>query len=161
MKASSLSERKPPRQNTVCSVILRPRRGRRISLVGCQMRSNGEILRRSGGFAASAPQNDSPFRQAARFHSLRRWALGGLLIALLLGACAPATPDAPSSTLKLPSPAATSRPTEQALVSPPATATLVPTLTPLPTATPRPTPSPGQLVVVHTNDNWGETEPCG
>ena len=62
---SSLSERKPPRQNTVCSVILRPRRGRRISLVGCQMRSNDEILRRSGGFAASAPQNDSPLRQAA------------------------------------------------------------------------------------------------
>ena len=63
---SSLSERKPPRQNTVCTVILRPRRGRRISLVGCQMRSNGEILRRSGGFAASASQNDSPLRQAAR-----------------------------------------------------------------------------------------------
>lgn len=23
------------------------------------------------------------------------------------------------------------------------------------------TPSPLDLVVLHTNDNWGETEPCG
>jgi len=41
----------------------------------------------------------------------------------------------------------------------------VPTPTPLPsdtpTPTPRPRPSPGQLVLLHTNDNWGETEPCG
>jgi hypothetical protein len=29
------------------------------------MGSNGEILRRSGGFAASVPQNDNPLRQAA------------------------------------------------------------------------------------------------
>ena len=35
------------------------------------MRSNGEILRRSGGFAASAPQNDNPLRQAARRESTR------------------------------------------------------------------------------------------
>ena len=51
------------------------------------------------------------------------------------------------------------------------TATPVPTTpTPEPTATPVPTPptetlvpTPGssQLVVLHTNDNWGETEPCG
>lgn len=65
MSSSSLSERKSPRQNAVCSVILRPRRGRRILLFGCPIQSNGEILRRSGGFAASAPQNDSPLRQAA------------------------------------------------------------------------------------------------
>ena len=34
-----------------------------------------------------------------------------------------------------------------------------------PTPTPVPAPSvdldPLQLVVLHTNDNWGETEPCG
>ena len=24
-----------------------------------------------------------------------------------------------------------------------------------------PTPGPIDLVVLHTNDNWGETEPCG
>ena len=23
------------------------------------------------------------------------------------------------------------------------------------------TPAPMELVVLHTNDNWGETEPCG
>jgi hypothetical protein len=26
---------------------------------------------------------------------------------------------------------------------------------------PRATPMPIRLVVLHTNDNWGETEPCG
>jgi hypothetical protein len=30
-----------------------------------------------------------------------------------------------------------------------------------PTATPLPTPAPLRLVILHTNDNWGETEPCG
>jgi len=35
----------------------------------------------------------------------------------------------------------------------------VATLTPTPASTP--TPAPIQLVVLHTNDNWGETEPCG
>ena len=40
------------------------------------------------------------------------------------------------------------------------TATPTPT-TPAPTATPVPTPGSSQLVVLHTNDNWGETEPCG
>jgi hypothetical protein len=41
--------------------------------------------------------------------------------------------------------------------------TQVPTETPLPTRTPAPSPTrkPIQLVVLHTNDNWGETEPCG
>jgi hypothetical protein len=41
-------------------------------------------------------------------------------------------------------------------------ATAMPTKV-MPTATPttRPTPEPIRLVVLHTNDNWGETEPCG
>ena len=41
--------------------------------------------------------------------------------------------------------------------------TQVPIETPLPTGTPAlsPTRKPIQLVVLHTNDNWGETEPCG
>ena len=43
--------------------------------------------------------------------------------------------------------------------SPGPTPTLVPSGTPTPT--PRPMPSPGQVVLLHTNDNWGETEPCG
>jgi hypothetical protein len=39
----------------------------------------------------------------------------------------------------------------------------LPTKTPPPTRTPTPIPTrePVQLVVLHTNDNWGETEPCG
>ena len=45
-------------------------------------------------------------------------------------------------------------PSEEALS---ATAPVVPTDTPEPTAT----PAPLQLVILHTNDNWGETEPCG
>jgi hypothetical protein len=53
-------------------------------------------------------------------------------------------------------------------VSPLATATLIPTQAPVPSLTfaPSPMPSPtlsgpSRLVVLHTNDNWGETEPCG
>jgi PBP1b-binding outer membrane lipoprotein LpoB len=29
------------------------------------------------------------------------------------------------------------------------------------TPTPTPSPAPAELLVLHTNDNWGETEPCG
>jgi 2',3'-cyclic-nucleotide 2'-phosphodiesterase (5'-nucleotidase family) len=36
---------------------------------------------------------------------------------------------------------------------------LLPTVTMAPTATPA--PAPIQLTILHTNDNWGETEPCG
>jgi hypothetical protein len=46
-----------------------------------------------------------------------------------------------------PQPTATPRPT--------------PTRTPVPTATPTPTPQPLDLVVLHTNDTIGYTEPCG
>ena len=42
-----------------------------------------------------------------------------------------------------------------------ATAPAVPTDTPTDTPQPTATPAPLQLVVLHTNDNWGETEPCG
>ncbi len=53
--------------------------------------------------------------------------------------------------------------------SPQSTSTPQPTDTPLPTATPRPTPTPLptptpqpiDLVVLHTNDVVGYTEPCG
>lgn len=97
----------------------------------------------------------------------RRWAMAGLLIlGIWIGACSPAMPEAWGPTSQPPALAATPQPAEQAMLSPLAPVTLppptrVPTLTPLPTATPRPTPRPGQLVVLHTNDNWGETEPCG
>ena len=44
---------------------------------------------------------------------------------------------------------------------PTATCPSPPAATATPTTTPAPAPSPMQLVVLHTNDNWGETEPCG
>ena len=44
---------------------------------------------------------------------------------------------------------------------PSATAPVVPTETPTDTPEPTATPTPLQLVILHTNDNWGETEPCG
>jgi hypothetical protein len=50
-------------------------------------------------------------------------------------------------------------PTVQDPVSPLPAPTALPQATPsaLPTVTPRPI----SLIVLHTNDNWGETEPCG
>ena len=41
------------------------------------------------------------------------------------------------------------------------TATLTPQPTPTLTAAPSATPMPLELLILHTNDNWGETEPCG
>ncbi len=88
-----------------------------------------------------------------------------VLVVLLAAGCGTATPGADIHTSPL---VATSL---SVAVSPLATATLAPTSTPLPTPTPLPTStptpmptpalSPIQLVVLHTNDNWGETEPCG
>ena len=58
-------------------------------------------------------------------------------------------------------------PESGAQASEPGTSVSLPTvtLTPEPTATSTLTPSatPGiqDLLVLHTNDNWGETEPCG
>ena len=41
--------------------------------------------------------------------------------------------------------------------------TPAPTSTPTktPTPTPTPTPRPIELTVLHTNDTWGYSEPCG
>lgn len=43
------------------------------------------------------------------------------------------------------------------------TPTKTPTATPTPTSTPTPTPTPRpvELTVLHTNDTWGYSEPCG
>ena len=71
-----------------------------------------------------------------------------LLVVLVSGCSAPTPED-------------NSPPSVLAMVSPLSTPTLAPTPTVAPTATPAPPPSPIQLVVFHTNDNWGETEPCG
>jgi 2',3'-cyclic-nucleotide 2'-phosphodiesterase (5'-nucleotidase family) len=73
------------------------------------------------------------------------------LIAGCGGATRVATVQTPSHPPASPSPAAVPSPTTA----------LSPTATPLPTAPPAPQPDPMQLVLLHTNDNWGETEPCG
>jgi hypothetical protein len=90
----------------------------------------------------------------------KHWIAGLLILGLILAGCGAATPEAgqPTSTLAqsaLPSPAASSE-----VTVPP---TAAPTSTPAPTPTPATAPTPGsvQLAVLHTNDNWGETEPCG
>lgn len=54
-----------------------------------------------------------------------------LLVVLFLVGCSHATSGIDSQTVLLPEPAVES------------------------------TPEPIDLVVLHTNDNWGETEPCG
>lgn len=63
------------------------------------------------------------------------------------------------------SPEATAPVSPTQIVSTVATATTTPTQTSVPTSTPVPSPTPTseplQLVILHTNDNWGETEPCG
>jgi hypothetical protein len=80
----------------------------------------------------------SSFRPASRVLCL-------LALSLPVLACGTGTPERDPHT----SPLARSSP--------------VPTSTPVPTQppTPLPTRAPLQLVVLHTNDNWGETEPCG
>jgi hypothetical protein len=86
---------------------------------------------------------------------LRSW-LGSLLaLSLLAAACGTVTPEAGMQT----SPLAAASPLPGTAAAPTASPTAVPTATAIPTATPL--PAPAWLVVLHTNDNWGETEPCG
>ena len=79
------------------------------------------------------------------------------LLGLLLASCQAAVPDSGDQGFPL----------VQAplLPSPTLTATISPTVALTETATEPlaevPSPLPDQLVVLHTNDNWGETEPCG
>lgn len=91
-----------------------------------------------------------------------RWMVGAVLFLILgsiLAGCDSPTPTAQTDLMQSPLVADSPLPTPTAIEAP--TATLVPTFTPQPTPTLLPTPAPGQIVVLHTNDNWGETEPCG
>lgn len=45
--------------------------------------------------------------------------------------------------------------------TPTSTPTKTPTPIPTPTPSPTPTPRPIGLTVLHTNDTWGYSEPCG
>jgi 2',3'-cyclic-nucleotide 2'-phosphodiesterase (5'-nucleotidase family) len=64
-----------------------------------------------------------------------------MLVGLALSGC--------SAIMSTPTPTPTSMPTK--------------TSTPTPTSTPTstPTPQPLELTVLHTNDTWGYSEPCG
>jgi hypothetical protein len=79
---------------------------------------------------------------------LRLWWPCLVVLSLLAAACATATPQPDVQN----SPLVVASPLPSATLAAP-TATAMPTATPLPPAV--------QLVVLHTNDNWGETEPCG
>ncbi len=80
-----------------------------------------------------------------------------LILGLFVVGCGTTTPEA---DLQIPPPAFDS-PLSTATPMPTLPSASTSTLVPTATALPSPTPSPFQLVVIHTNDNWGETEPCG
>lgn len=81
------------------------------------------------------------------------WTAILMVLALIVAACGPTA--SPSGRMEI----------GDALTSPlsPVSPVFVETKAPTPTPVPVPTalPEPMQLVVLHTNDNWGETEPCG
>jgi hypothetical protein len=89
------------------------------------------------------------------------WLICVTVLSVLITGCGTGTPGTgvQESPLVMDSsvPSATIAPTQ------PSTASAAPTLPPTatPTSTASPSPAPLQLVVLHTNDNWGETEPCG
>jgi hypothetical protein len=117
-----------------------------------------------------------------------RWLAGCLLAVLVLTSCGPATAQPPqpasswppAATLPLPSttlsagllatdlPTATASATATATrFEPSATAAETAAMSSTAAASTSPLPTPGaargglKLVVLHSNDNWGETEPCG
>jgi hypothetical protein len=94
------------------------------------------------------------------------WLFTGLMVvSLLAAACGTAPPEADeqSSVAIVASLPATSvvPATEPATPMPTDTATPLPTDTATPAPTATQPPAPVDLVILHTNDNWGETEPCG
>jgi hypothetical protein len=104
------------------------------------------------------------------------WTAILLALSLILGGCGSAGPgEEPAVTLRgltaspMPSQPPAPTPTPLAPESPIPTSTPLPPQPPTPSPTtlssesPIPTPAQesGQLIVLHTNDNWGETLPCG
>jgi predicted small lipoprotein YifL len=104
-----------------------------------------------------------------------------LVLSLVIAGCGTATPEptppamVPSQVSPLPASGVQPTPSAEApsQVSPLPTPAVQPTpsaeapsqVSPLPTPTSELAPAlgtaPFQLVLLHTNDNWGETEPCG
>jgi len=90
-----------------------------------------------------------------------------LALSVVIMGCGTTTPEARPSAVALsqvsPLPTLESEPTPTP--TPAALSQVSPLPTPAselaPTLTPASTLASIQLVVLHTNDNWGETEPCG
>ena len=104
------------------------------------------------------------------------WSLFLVALGLFLAGCGSAGPGeelqvTPLGVTVSPEPSQPPSPTPTQLPpqSPIPTPTPLPPQSPIPTPTtlssesPIPTPAQqsGQLIVLHTNDNWGETLPCG
>jgi hypothetical protein len=91
------------------------------------------------------------------------WLLCLFALSLLLASCGSPAPESAPQT-KVPESELQSGASEpDALISPLTQHSPLPTPAPLPTAAPKPEAARDslELVVLHTNDNWGETEPCG
>jgi hypothetical protein len=97
-----------------------------------------------------------PRRSKARTAPARLgpWLAGLLVLSLVVTACEMETPGAGVQN----SPLAVDSPLPGAAIQAPLATTVMPTPTAAAAVLP---PTPIQLVVLHTNDNWGETEPCG
>jgi hypothetical protein len=89
------------------------------------------------------------------------WVPSLLALTLVVAGCGAATPQPdPAAVTELPQTAAPEPDLQDSPLtqsSPLPTPNLFPAQTPTPSVRVEPT----QLVVLHTNDNWGETEPCG
>jgi hypothetical protein len=91
-----------------------------------------------------------------------RWLVAVVALVLLLTGCGPGTSaDDGLHTSPLGRHVSIPTSTLTPTISPTATSGAVPSPTPVLSATASPMLPPMQLVVLHTNDNWGETEPCG
>jgi predicted small lipoprotein YifL len=84
-----------------------------------------------------------------------------LVLSLVIAGCGTATPE-PTPPAMVPSQVS---PLPASGVQPTPSAEAPSQVSPLPTPTSELAPAlgtaPFQLVLLHTNDNWGETEPCG
>jgi hypothetical protein len=100
------------------------------------------------------------------------WLLCLFALSLLLASCGSPVPESAPQTTAPESAPQTRAPESElqtgpsepdALISPLTQHSPLPTPVPLPTEEPTPEAAPDslELVVLHTNDNWGETEPCG
>ena len=96
-------------------------------------------------------------------HCRTSWLLCLFALGLLLASCGSPVPESEVAT-RTPGPELRATVSEtEALISPLTQHSPLPTPPPPPAEEPTPQAAKDSLefVVLHTNDNWGETEPCG